>query len=66
MTSLIKEKYLLIKRAYTIKLPDAIIAASALAFDMPLITADFGFQKINELKVILHRANAVLADPKKD
>lgn len=52
MNNLIKEKYLSIKRTYAIKLPDAIIAATALAFDLPFITADTGFKKIKELKLI--------------
>ncbi len=38
---------------YPIKIPDAIIAATALYLDLPLLTADAGFQKIPELKLIL-------------
>ena len=33
------------------KLPDSIIAASAIVFDIPLVTADMGFSKIDELKM---------------
>ncbi len=43
-------KKLLQKRS--IKLPDAIIAATALYLDSPLVTADAQFQKIDELSVI--------------
>lgn len=38
---------------YNIKLPDAIIAATALYLDTPLVTADVMFQKINELSIVL-------------
>lgn len=44
-------KYLLQK--YTIKLPDAIIAATAMYLDSPLVTADFMFEKIKDISVIL-------------
>ena len=49
----IKEQVILLKRKYTIKLPDAIIAATALVNDIPLITADKGFSKVKELDLIL-------------
>jgi predicted nucleic acid-binding protein len=38
---------------YVVRLPDAIIAATAIYLDLPLLTADTGFQKIQELKLIL-------------
>ena len=38
---------------FTIKLPDAIIAATALYLDLPLLTADAHFQKIPDLNLIL-------------
>lgn len=38
--------------SYAIKLPDAIIAATALYLGIPLITADTAFFKINEIEVI--------------
>lgn len=37
----------------SVKLPDAIIAATAIYLDMPLLTADSGFRKIQNLKLIL-------------
>lgn len=37
---------------YNIKLPDAIIAATAMYLDTPLVTADAMFQKINELSIV--------------
>lgn len=38
---------------YAIKLPDAIIAATALYLDLPLLSADMGFRKISGLKLIV-------------
>jgi predicted nucleic acid-binding protein len=37
----------------SVKLPDAIIAATSLYLDLPLLTADVGFKKIPNLKLIL-------------
>jgi len=45
-------------------LPDALIAATALVLDFPLITADDGFQKASELKLIAYKHSAKPADPK--
>jgi predicted nucleic acid-binding protein len=70
MSNLVKEKYIEVKRKYQLKLPDAIIAASAIAFDMPLITSDKQFKTISELvdasKLITYLHSAKLTDPKKD
>jgi predicted nucleic acid-binding protein len=45
-------KAIILKRNYNIKLPDAIIAATALLNNLPLVTADKGFEKIDELSLI--------------
>jgi predicted nucleic acid-binding protein len=42
-----------LKRKYKIKLPNALIAASAIMLNIPLITFDKGFSKIKELDLIL-------------
>lgn len=63
MNKLVKEKYIELRKKYSLKLADAIIAASALAFDMPLITADKDFKKINKLKLITYQHNGKLTDP---
>jgi len=42
-----------LKKKYSIKLSDAIIAASCLVYDIPLVTADKGFSKIKELDLVL-------------
>nr|WP_294946571.1 type II toxin-antitoxin system VapC family toxin [uncultured Mucilaginibacter sp.] len=57
MSSLVKEKYIEIKRKYNLKLPDAVIIASAIAFDMPFITADTDSKNITELKLITYQHN---------
>ncbi len=50
----IKEHTINIRNAYNLKLPDAIVAASALFLDLPLITADKGFKKVKELDLFLY------------
>ena len=42
-----------IKQQHPIKLPDAIIAATAIYLDMPLLTFDRGFRNISNLKLIM-------------
>ena len=49
----IKEKTIELRKKYTLKLPDAIIAATSLIYGVPLVTADKGFMKIKELDLIL-------------
>ena len=41
-----------IRRQYNVKVPDAIIAASALHLNVPLVSADTEFQKIESLSLI--------------
>lgn len=40
-------------QAYPIKLPDAIIAATSMYLDLPLLTSDTAFQKLPDLKLVL-------------
>jgi hypothetical protein len=47
--SIVKE----ITRKYYLKLPYAIIAATAIYLDIPLLASDKGFEKIDELSVLL-------------
>lgn len=49
----IKYKTILLKQRYKIKLPDAVIAATAIIHDLPFITADSDFKSITELNLIL-------------
>lgn len=41
-----------IRQTYRLKIPDAIIAASALSLNAPLVSADTSFQKVNGLVMI--------------
>ena len=49
----IKQLVKKIKSNYKIKLPDAIIAATAMYLDIPLVTFDTDFERIENLKLIL-------------
>jgi predicted nucleic acid-binding protein len=49
----IKKKVIEIRQKVKIKLPDAIIAASAITMGLPIITADKQFEKISGLSVII-------------
>lgn len=53
LDSRIKERAISIRRKYGTKLPDAIVAATALEYGLPLVTADKGFKKIEELDLKL-------------
>jgi len=47
----IKAKTIEIRKEHKVKLPDSIIAGTALYFKMPLISADKGFEKIEALNL---------------
>ncbi len=49
----IKREAIAIRQNYSLKLPDCIIAGTALHLDLPLLTADKAFKKISELKLAL-------------
>ncbi|MBC7421874.1 MAG: type II toxin-antitoxin system VapC family toxin [Ferruginibacter sp.] len=48
----IKERYVEIRKKYHLKLPDAIIAATAISMDIPLITSDKQFGTVKEVTLI--------------
>ncbi|RPI12496.1 MAG: type II toxin-antitoxin system VapC family toxin [Ignavibacteriae bacterium] len=48
----IKNRTVELRSKYSLKLPDAIIAATADYFDFPLITSDKHFQRVNELTIL--------------
>jgi predicted nucleic acid-binding protein len=48
----VKENTITIRRKYNLKLPDAIIAASAAAMNIPLVSNDKIFEKIIEVEVL--------------
>ena len=51
--SAIKDITIEIRSKYKVKLPDAIIAATAMYFDMPLFTMDKGFSRITDLQAVI-------------
>ena len=53
LTKEIKDKTIEKRKKYKTKLPDAIIAASAIVKNIPLITADKGFCQISDLTLEL-------------
>lgn len=48
----IKEKYVELRKKYSLKLADAIIAATAISKDIPLITSDKQFKGVEELSLL--------------
>ncbi|MGC4128281.1 MAG: type II toxin-antitoxin system VapC family toxin [Bergeyella sp.] len=50
-TDKVKIKTIELKQKYAIKIPDALIAATSILYEIPLLTADKGFQKIENLKL---------------
>ncbi len=55
LNSVIKEKYIEIRKKYQLKLADAIIAATSLAYEFPIITADKQFAVLLELDLITYQ-----------
>lgn len=53
LNHLVKNQTINLRKQYNIKLPDAIIAATALENELPLLTEDKGFRKITELNLEL-------------
>ena len=53
LDNLVKEEAIRIRKIYGTKLPDAIVAATAIVNNLTLLTADKGFNKIKELNMIL-------------
>lgn len=50
----IKQKTIELRQLYAIKLPDAIIAATAIRLGMPLLSADTVFRKVSELNLLFY------------
>lgn len=57
MNTEIKKYAIQIKQKYKIKLPDAIIAATAIQYNIPFITADADFKVVKELNLIFLENN---------
>ncbi|CAN1487839.1 VapC Predicted nucleic acid-binding protein, contains PIN domain [Flavobacteriaceae bacterium] len=52
MNHQIKKECIAIRNNYKIKIPDAIIASTAIIYNIPLITSDKGFEKIKEIDLL--------------
>lgn len=52
MNNSIKEKYIELRKKYQLKLADAVIAATSIACNIPLITADKQFKTVKELELL--------------
>lgn len=52
-SSKLKERTIELRKKYSIKLPDAIVAATSMIYGVTLVSADKGFSKIEELDLIL-------------
>jgi predicted nucleic acid-binding protein len=48
----IKSEVIRLRKKYTLKLPDCIVAATAIHMDLPLISSDKGLKKIKELHLM--------------
>ena len=57
ITQNVKVNTINIRRDTKLKLPDAIIAASALSYDLPFISADAGFRRVSALDLFLYQLN---------
>ncbi|MBX3042638.1 MAG: PIN domain-containing protein [Candidatus Kapabacteria bacterium] len=49
----IKDTTINLRKKYNIKLPDAIIAATSINYELPLVTADKRFTMIKELDLLI-------------
>ena len=57
INSAVKQETIRVRKAYNTKLPDCIIIATALYLDLPLITSDIEFKKVEELTLIYYENN---------
>lgn len=53
ITESVKSRAIFLRKKYRTKLPDAIVAATAIENGLPLLTADKGFRQIADLNLIL-------------
>lgn len=54
MNNEIKKRYVAVRKNYHLKLADAVIAATAIASTIPLITADKQFKTVDELSLVAY------------
>ena len=58
ITEQVKERTIAIKRAFNLKLPDCIIAATSEYLDIPLMTADGDFTKVESINVVHYKVES--------
>ena len=51
----IKKSVITLRKFYKLKLPDSIIAATSQYFDIPLISADKGLKKVEEINLLFYK-----------
>jgi predicted nucleic acid-binding protein len=56
---MVKRLAVKIRRSHRLRLPDAIIAATALYLKVPLLSADRDFEEVNELSLLLYETGTV-------
>jgi len=54
ISNFVKQETIKIRKQYHTKLPDSIIIASAIYMDIPLITADSDFKRVDKLSLIYY------------
>lgn len=54
INNIIKSEAIHLRRLYSLKLPDCIVAATAIYLDLPIITSDRRFKKIKELNLMFY------------
>ncbi len=47
----IKDLAILLRKKYSLKIPDSIIAATSISLEIPLVTSDKGFKPISRLQI---------------
>ena len=50
----VKQETIRVRKTYNTKLPDSIIIATAIYLDLPLITSDDAFKRVEELSLIYY------------
>jgi len=56
LSSEIKEIAIGLRIKHRLKIPDALIAATAIAQNLPLVSADIGFKKVEQLELVFYKA----------
>jgi len=54
INNMIKSEVIRLRRTYSLKLPDCIVAATAIYMDLPIITSDKDFKRIEELNLMFY------------